>query len=270
MYLAILHYKVAREEIEPYLSAHTAFLKKGYARGDFIVSGRMLNDKGGIILSPLTSRAEFDQILKEDPFKIHNLATYEIIGFDPSRFHPDFSSFIREREKESIELVPYSSAWEETFKNEAGALKEILGKNFVDIHHIGSTAIPGIMAKPIIDILPVVKKIEDVDKLTSAFEKLGYTVKGEYGIPGRRFFTKSAGGKRCFNVHIFQEGHPDIERHLRFRDHMRTHPEDAEAYSDLKIELVAKAPDDMEKYCWGKEDFVKAIELKAFLWRKKV
>jgi len=267
MYLAILHYKVPREEIERHRPDHVAFLKKGYERGDFIVSGKMFNERGGIILSTLTRRGDFEQLLKEDPFKIHDLATYEIIGFDPSRFHPDFAPFIREREKETIELQPYSPEWEKKFQQEATALKEIFGENLIDIHHIGSTAIPGIVAKPIIDMLPVVKKIEDVDKLTPAFEKLGYKARGEFGMPGRRFFMKSKNGKRCFNVHVFQEGHPDIERHLRFRNHMRTHPEDAKAYSDLKKELIANAPDDMEKYCWGKEDFVKAIEVRALLWR---
>ncbi|MBY0271839.1 MAG: GrpB family protein [Alphaproteobacteria bacterium] len=267
MYLAILRYKVPEGEIERYRSDHIDFLKKGYERGDFIVSGKMFNGKGGVILSPLTRRGNFEQLLKEDPFKIHDLATYEIIGFDPSRFHPDFTPFIREREKETIELHPYKPEWEKSFQDEAKALKEIFGKNLLEIHHIGSTAIPGTVAKPIIDILPVVEKIEDVDKLTPAFEKLGYTVRGEFGMPGRRFFIKTKDGKRYFNVHVFQEGHPDIERHLRFRNHMRTHSEDAKAYSDLKKKLIADAPDDMEKYSWGKEDFVKAIELRAFLWR---
>jgi GrpB-like predicted nucleotidyltransferase (UPF0157 family) len=85
------------------------------------------------------------------------------------------------------------------------------------------------VAKPIIDILPVVETIEDVDKLTPAFERLGYTVRGEFGMLGRRFFIKTRDGKRCFNVHVFQEGHPDIERYLRLRNHLRTHSEDAKA-----------------------------------------
>ena len=85
-------------------------------------------------------------------------------------------------------------------------------------------------------------------------------------MPGRRFFVKRQDGKRAFNVHIFEEGHPDIERHLRFRDYLKTHPEDAAAYSELKKNLVNKSSDDIEKYCWGKEDFVKATEVKAFLW----
>src|SRR5688572_29713784 len=106
MYLAILHYKVPREKREPYLLEHRAFLEKGYENNDFIVSGPLLNGKGGLIFSTLTRRGDFEQLLKKDPFMIHDLASYEVIGFDPTKFHKDFSSFVREREKEEIELLP--------------------------------------------------------------------------------------------------------------------------------------------------------------------
>ncbi len=263
MFLALIRYKVPREEIEPYIPDHVSFLKEGYANNDFIVSGRMMNDKGGVILSPLTRRGEFEQILRKDPFMVHDLASYEIVAFDPSRFHPDFAPFVREPQKEEIELVPYTSQWEVIFKDEAALLCQALEPTFLAIHHIGSTSIPGIVAKPIVDILPVVKDIQEVDRLTPALEALGYEAKGEYGMPGRRFFMKKKNGKRLFNVHIFQEGHLDIERHLRFRNYMRDHPEEAQDYSNLKKELIAKHPDDIERYCWGKEDFIKAIEIRA-------
>jgi GrpB-like predicted nucleotidyltransferase (UPF0157 family)/uncharacterized protein YciI len=267
MFLAILRYKVPLEEIEPYRKGHIDFLKNGYANNDFIVSGRMMTGKGGVILSPLTRRGDFEQLLRKDPFKIHDLADYEIIAFEPSRFHPDFASFIREPEREKIELVPYTPEWNTRFKAEAEQIKGALGDTLLEIHHIGSTSIPGIVAKPIIDILPVVKDIHAIDRLTPSLEALGYESRGEFGMPGRRFFIKRQNGKRTFNVHIFEEGHPDIERHFRFRDYMRAHPDEALAYSELKKDLVIKFPDDIEQYCWGKEDFVKAIELKAFLWR---
>jgi GrpB-like predicted nucleotidyltransferase (UPF0157 family)/uncharacterized protein YciI len=267
MLLALLHYKVPYEEIEAYVPEHIAFLKKGYAKGDFIVSGPRLDKKGGVILSPLTRRAVFMEILKEDPFMVHDLASYDIIAFDPSRFHPDFAPFICDPEVEEIELVPYTPQWKSQFEEEAEALSSALAETIVTIHHIGSTSIPGIVAKPIIDIIPVVKNIQAVDKLTSSLEALGYESRGEYGMPGRRFFVKKQAGKKNFNVHIFEEGHPDIERHLRFRDYLLNHPEDASAYSKLKEKLVTQSPDDMEKYSWGKEDFIKATEIKAFLWR---
>jgi len=268
MFLALLRYKVSHETLEPYIEEHVAFLKEAYAQNVFVVSGQMMPDKGDVILSPLTRRGEFEQFLRRDPFIQNDLVSYEIIAFDPSHFHPDFASFIREPEREEIELVPHIPEWEALFKKEAERLSSVLGDTLLQIHHIGSTAIPGILAKPIVDILPTVKDIHAVDRLTPSLEALGYEAKGEFGMPGRRYFIKSQDGKRLFNVHIFEEGHPDVERHLRFRDYMRSHPEDAAAYSDLKKELVKQSSDDMERYCWGKEDFVKAIEVRAFLWHE--
>lgn len=270
MFLAILHYKVSREDIEPYLPEHIAFLKEGYAKGDLVVSGPMLNNKGGVIFSTLTRRPEFEEFLRKDPFMIHDLASYEIIAFEPTRFHPDFASFVQDSEQEDIALVPYTSEWEVRFKEEVAALAAIFGDNLIKIHHIGSTSIPGIVAKPIIDILPVVKDIHGVDPLTSSFEALGYEVKGEFGMPGRRFFVKKQDGKRAFNVHTFQEGHPDIGRHLRFRDYLIAHPKEAAAYSELKKKLVMKSSTDIERYCWGKEDFIKDIDEKASLWHVRL
>lgn len=269
MLLALLHYKVSREDIEPYLPEHISFLKDGYAKGDLIASGPMLNNKGGVILSSLTRRPEFEEFLRKDPFMIHDLASFEIIAFDPTRFHPDFKSFVRSNEQEDIVLVSYTPEWELKFKEEAAALAAIFSDNLLETHHIGSTAIPGIVAKPIVDILPVVKDIQAVDSLTPSFEALGYEVRGEFGMPGRRFFVKKQDGKRTFNVHTFQEGHPDINRHLRFRDYLIAHPKDAAAYSELKKKLVEKSPTDIEQYCWGKEDFIKNIDAKALLWQTR-
>lgn len=263
MYIAILRYKVPPEEVNLHREVHVAFLKAEYAKNNLIVSGRMMNGKGGVIISPLTRRGDFEQLLKKDPFMIHDIAEYEVIAFEPSHFHSDFVPFIREPEKENIELVPYTPEWNVVYKVEAAKIAHALGKTLLDIHHIGSTAIPGIVAKPIVDILPVVKDIQEVDRLTSSLEALGYEAKGEYGMPGRRFFIKKQNGKRLFNVHVFEVGHVDVERHLRFRDYLRNHPDVAQAYSDLKKDLVKKSPDDIEKYCWGKEDFVKGVELKA-------
>lgn len=267
MLLALLYYKASPEEMEPYVKGHISFLEEAYAQEAFVVSGQMMPDKGGIILSPLTRKGEFEQILRKDPFIAHDLVSYEIIAFEPSRFQAQFASFIREPEKREIALTPYTHEWEESFKKEATVLTTILNEQLVAIHHIGSTAIPGIVAKPTIDILPVVKNINNIDQLNKSFIKLGYEPLGEFGMPGRRFFTKSKDGKRLFHVHIFEEGHPDIERHLRFRDYLRTHPKESRAYSKLKKELVKVSPNDIEKYCWGKEDFIKAIEGKSLFWQ---
>ena len=164
--------------------------------------------------------------------------------------------------KTNIEVVPYNLHWPEMFASEAELIKQALGGNCVEIHHIGSTSVSGLCAKPIIDMLPVVHDIQEVvDKATKAMEALGYEVKGEYGIAFRRYFQK---GKdiRTHNVHVYQEGDPEISRYLKFRDWMRMHPDDTQRYAQLKVELAVKFPHDILQYCNGKDAFVASIDVK--------
>lgn len=147
------------------------------------------------------------------------------------------------------------------FESEAKLIKQALGSNCITVHHIGSTSVPGLSVKPIIDILPVVRDIQEVDKATKAMEALGYEAKGEYGIAFRRYFQK---GKhiRTHHVHIYQEGDTEISRYLKFRDWMRSHDDDAISYAKLKKELAAKFPEDILNYCNGKDAFVASIDAK--------
>ena len=89
-----------------------------------------------------------------------------------------------------IVVVDYHPEWAEAFQREAARIAEVLGENMVAIHHIGSTSVPGLCAKPIIDIMPVVRDIGAVDGCNAGFVALGYTPMGEFGIPGRRYFHK--------------------------------------------------------------------------------
>lgn len=160
----------------------------------------------------------------------------------------------------TIEVVPYNPQWPQLFAAEAELIKQALGDNCVTIHHIGSTSVPGLSAKPIIDMLPVVHNIQAVDQTTKAMESLGYEAKGEFGIAFRRYFQKS-NYVRTHNVHVYQEGDPEISRYLKFRDWMRSHPEDAEAYAKLKQELAVTSKD-MLQYCNGKDTFVASVDAK--------
>lgn len=160
-----------------------------------------------------------------------------------------------------IEVVEYDPSWPELFEAEAGQVEQALGCNCIAIHHIGSTSIPGLSAKPVIDILPVVRDIQQVDKATHAMESLGYEAKGENGMAFRRFFQKGK-NLRTHHVHVYQEGDPEISRYLKFRDWMCSHPSDAENYSKLKQELAKKFPHDILRYCNGKDAFVASIDTK--------
>ena len=167
-----------------------------------------------------------------------------------------------------IVVVDYDPRWPGLFREEAKKIRRVLGKNCVGVHHIGSTAVQGLKAKPVIDIMPVVKDISLVDGLNREFEALGYECKGEFGIPGRRFFTKG-GDDRTHHIHIFQADNKEaIERHLAVRDYLRCHPKDAAAYGALKTRLAAEFTYDNDGYCDGKEAFVKELEQKALAWRK--
>ncbi len=106
-------------------------------------------------------------------------------------------------------------------------------------------------AKPVIDILAEVKDISDADRFSPRLEALGYEAKGENGIEGRRFFQKG-GNKRTHHVHIYETGHPDVKRHLLFRDYLTAKPEKAAQYMELKRHLAKTYPYDMAKYSEGK------------------
>jgi len=166
-----------------------------------------------------------------------------------------------------IVVVPYDPAWPAVFEAEAVRIVDLFGANAVKIHHIGSTAIPGLMAKPTIDLLFVVEDIEAVDALEPGMKAMGYRPKGENGIPGRRYFQKLAGEEHLFHVHAFEVGHPEIRRHLNFRDYLRAHPDVALAYQDLKLSLAEQFPYEPEAYNQGKTDFIRDVDQCAVSWK---
>ena len=168
-----------------------------------------------------------------------------------------------------ITVVAYDPAWEARYCEEAALVAEILGPELEAIYHIGSTSVQGLWAKPVIDLMPMVRDVARVDAFNGRFEAIGYECMGEFGIGGRRFFRKG-GDARSHHVHVFESGNRhDIERHLAVRDYLRTHPEVAEAYGRLKCGLAERFPEDIDGYCDGKDAFVKQMERDALLWRRE-
>ncbi|MBD3109157.1 GrpB family protein [Bacillus sp. AGMB 02131] len=166
-----------------------------------------------------------------------------------------------------VEVVSHKAEWKALFLEESEKLKEVFGDEIINIYHIGSTSIPTIYAKPLIDIMVEVADIERIDRYNEQMKQLNYEALGEYGIPKRRFFTKG-GDNRTHHVHIFETGDAEIERHLTFRDYMIAHPQEAQSYSLLKQELAKKFPENMDGYIKGKDSFIKNIDRKAVKWRK--
>ncbi|MEH2059115.1 MAG: GrpB family protein [Nostoc sp.] len=166
-----------------------------------------------------------------------------------------------------VEVVPPDPKWRGKFDDESKRVALTLGENVVAIHHIGSTAIPHIYAKPIIDLLVEVKNIAKVDDCSLGMEALGYEVMGEFGIPGRRFFRKDNEiGTRTHHIHTFTARSSEVERHLAFRDYMIANPEDAHKYSELKRKLAKQYPNDIIGYMDGKDGFIKEMQRKALIW----
>jgi len=167
----------------------------------------------------------------------------------------------------NIIVVPYDRLWVEQFRREADLISGILGAEFLSIHHIGSTAIPGISAKPVIDIMPIVSNIQRIDAFDAAMKESGYDAKGEYGIPGRRHFVKGSDASRTHHVHTYEPANPEVERHLDFRDYLCAHFDEAQDYARLKIQLAERFRDDIDGYMAGKDAFIKSILVKAQAWR---
>jgi GrpB-like predicted nucleotidyltransferase (UPF0157 family) len=164
-------------------------------------------------------------------------------------------------------VVQYDPLWPSAFAAAAKEASPALGKNLLEIHHIGSTSIPGIHAKPVIDMLALVADIKVLDQHNSQMNSLGYEAMGEFGIPTRRYFRRdNAAGVRAHQIHAFQIGSPQIARHFAFRDFLRAHPDIALQYSDLKRRLADAHPNDIEAYMDGKDTFIKETETKALSW----
>ena len=167
-----------------------------------------------------------------------------------------------------VELVPHSPRWAELAREEGARLHEALGDALVTVHHIGSTSIPGIMAKPIVDLIPVATNLEELDARIPRVEALGYECLGEFGLPGRRYCRKTdpVTGKRAFQLHCYAKGWPEIDRHLAFADYLRAHPEIAKAYEAEKIRAAALHPDNTLDYNAAKNDWIKKTESDALAW----
>jgi GrpB-like predicted nucleotidyltransferase (UPF0157 family) len=171
-------------------------------------------------------------------------------------------------DRRKVELVPHDQAWTEQAVAEAARLSEAIGETLIRIEHFGSTSIPGILAKPTIDLMPIVKNLAELDARQAAVEALGYVWRGEFGIPGRRYCIREQQGRRLFHVHCQQAGHPEIARTLDFRDYLRANPAEARAYEGLKRTAAAAYPDDTLAYSDAKSGWIRACIDRATEWAR--
>ncbi|MDB4862192.1 GrpB family protein [Pirellulaceae bacterium] len=158
-----------------------------------------------------------------------------------------------------VVIVDYDQRWIESYQRESENLKEILGTILIAVHHIGSTSVNGLAAKPVVDILLEVSSVIEIDNIQAAIRNRGYQFWGEYGITGRRYLTKGT-DPRTHHIHSYKAGDKEIDRHLAYRDYLRTHPTVAAEYESLKRRVASQCNHDIEKYCAGKDAFIKHHE----------
>ncbi|MDQ0252716.1 GrpB-like predicted nucleotidyltransferase (UPF0157 family) [Evansella vedderi] len=159
--------------------------------------------------------------------------------------------------KGEVFLIPWTNKWEKEFIVEKERMQNKIGKYIVAVHHIGSTAIKNLSAKPIIDIAVELKDFEDGDKCRTPLEELGYSYKGTRVLPDRHYFTK--GDPRTHQIHMYQSGNRYLLEQLFFRDYLRENETARNQYEKLKQELISASQGNKHKYAQDKTDFVKAI-----------
>jgi GrpB-like predicted nucleotidyltransferase (UPF0157 family) len=171
----------------------------------------------------------------------------------------------------NVELHDHDPSWLEDARLEASRLMAVLGGAIEGVHHIGSTAIPGIKAKPILDLMPVTISLAALDTCRSKFEGLGYVWWGEYGLPGPRYCTLDdpETGRRLIQLHCYEQNSADIIRHLAFRDYLKAISALAREYELEKLRCRELYPADSHAYSDWKSAWVGLVEAQAVAWWKR-
>jgi len=162
-----------------------------------------------------------------------------------------------------VVIVDYNPLWPEQFEALRSRLANVIGRLAIAIEHVGSTAIPGLAAKPILDIDVLLRSPEDLPRAIAALASIGYQHRGDLGIPDREAFRAPAGDLRH---HLYVcPNNTEYLCHIAFRDYLRAHTKEANAYAALKLELAIRFREDREAYNNAKADFVESILRKASL-----
>jgi GrpB-like predicted nucleotidyltransferase (UPF0157 family) len=169
--------------------------------------------------------------------------------------------------KNPVIIVDYDARWPKLYEKEKVKILKAIGSKVVAIEHVGSTAVPGLGAKPIVDIMVGVRIISDAEDCIEPLKNIGYEYVPEYEaeIPERRYFRKgpSEVPNRHFHLHMVERTSNFWQRHALFRDYLRTHPETAQQYYRLKKELAAKHGANREAYTEAKTSFIESVVAKA-------
>ena len=158
-----------------------------------------------------------------------------------------------------VELEDYNVSWVDEYKKEEKLLKKVLGKRIKEIHHIGSTSIPTLKAKPVIDILIVIDSLDEIDEIYELLKDYDYSNRGQQGVPDRYFFAKGPEDARSHYIHFTTPGSDTYYNQVYFKRYLLEHPEYIKKYCKLKKDLAKKYADERPKYTQGKNDFIKEV-----------
>jgi len=168
-------------------------------------------------------------------------------------------------------IEKYNPEWVTKFQSIRAMLESVFGARALAIEHVGSTSVPGIKAKPIIDILVVVESIDTFQNQRDEMLSRGYQIQENYIAPDTILFRKvDEHGNKLENIHVCESDTPMEKQFLVMRDYLRTFPEEAKCYSDFKDELVRKFPDDYESYRKAKDPFLQDLKQKAYDWNERI
>ena len=159
-------------------------------------------------------------------------------------------------------MVPYDEGWPSLFEQEQARIELAIGPWVEEIEHVGSTAVPGLAAKPVIDIMVGVKSLDDTPTFVERLGAIGYEYvpELEQQMPSRRYFRKLRRGRRTHQIHLVERSDAAFwDRHVLFRDYVRRHPEIAERYARLKHELSGRFRDDRTAYTEAKTTFIREV-----------
>lgn len=168
-----------------------------------------------------------------------------------------------------VQIVAYDITWPDIFKQESISLQQVLGHHLREIYHIGSTAIPNMPAKPVIDILLVFENLDDIEDIVKKLNGLNYDNLSPSVIPHCMFFIRKDTKELIYHLHICERGNPQINRHVNFRDYVIQHPNEGDRYAALKIKLAKQFEHDIYSYVLGKNKLVQEIDAKAKHWQER-
>ncbi|MCD6040014.1 MAG: grpB 3 [Gammaproteobacteria bacterium] len=254
------------EEIEISYALMSPFWNKGYAteitKACIEIAFEVLRLKN-VVCFTLTTNKPSQRVMKKSGFEYENDIVINYDGID----YPHV--LYRMKNYRKAEIIPYNNKWPDIFRQEAKKIQLVLGNIIKKIHHIGSTAIPNMPAKPIIDMILECEDISKIEKIKIGLQPLGYLYFSRQIIPYRSFFTRRHAEEMGFHLHIYEQGDPQIKRHVNFRDYMLTHLDDAKVYAELKLKLAKQFKEDINNYVIGKDKLIQQIDPKAKLWLGK-